>query len=115
MTSNTRYQRQVLIATSLSYVVVILDTSIVNVAVESISRTFGSGITGRRWVSNACPLPFASLLLTGGLLGDRFGAKKIYAVGLGLFALASALCGLATHLPGLVGARGLPGLGAALP
>jgi len=81
MTSNTRYQRQVLIATSLSYVVVILDTSIVNVAVESISRTFGSGITGLQWVINAYTLTFASLLLTGGLLGDRFGAKKIYAVG----------------------------------
>lgn len=114
MTSNTRYQRQVLIATSLSYVVVILDTSIVNVAVESISRTFGSGITGLQWVINAYTLTFASLLLTGGLLGDRFGAKKIYAVGLGLFALASALCGLATDLPELVGARVLQGLGAAL-
>ncbi|WP_443698040.1 MFS transporter, partial [Pseudomonas sp.] len=103
MTPNTRYQRQVLLATSLSYVVVILDTSIVNVAVESISRTFGSGISGLQWVINAYTLTFASLLLTGGLLGDRFGAKKIYAVGLGLFALASALCGLATDLPELVG------------
>lgn len=114
MELSTRYQRQVLIATSLSYVVVILDTSIVNVALESISTTFGSDITGLQWVINAYTLTFASLLLTGGLLGDRFGAKKIYALGLGLFALASALCGLATDLPELVGARVLQGLGAAL-
>lgn len=63
---------------------------------------------------NAYTLTFASLLLTGGLLGDRFGAKKIYAVGLGLFALASGLCGLANELPELVAARVLQGVGAAL-
>ncbi|UII63941.1 MFS transporter [Xanthomonas translucens] len=92
----------------------ILDTSIVNVALESISRTFGSDIAGLQWVINAYTLTFASALLTGGLLGDRFGAKKIYAAGLCLFAVASALCGLATGLPALVGARVLQGLGAAL-
>lgn len=114
MELNTRYQRQVLIATSLSYVIVILDTSIVNVALNSMSENFGSDIAGLQWVINAYTLAFASLLLTGGLLGDRFGAKKIYAIGLGVFALASALCGLAAHLPGLVGARALQGMGAAL-
>lgn len=114
MELSTRYQRQVLIATSISYVVVILDTSIVNVALHPISQTFGSDITGLQWVINAYTLTFASLLLTGGLLGDRFGAKKIYGVGLGLFALASVFCGLANELPELVGARVLQGIGAAL-
>ncbi|QNH14480.1 MFS transporter [Xanthomonas sp. SI] len=110
----TRGQRQVLIATSLSYVVVILDTSIVNVALESVSHTLGSDISGLQWVINAYTLTFASLLLTGGVLGDRFGAKRIYMAGLCLFALASASCGLATGLPALVGARVLQGSGAAL-
>lgn len=114
MEIKSRYQRQVLIATSLSYVVVILDTSIVNVALESISKTFDSDITGLQWVINAYTLTFASLLLTGGLLGDRCGARKIYGLGLVLFAVASALCGLATDLLQLVAARVLQGAGASM-
>lgn len=110
----TDYQRRVLFATSLSYVVVILDTSIVNVALDAISDALNSGISGLQWVINSYTLTFASLLLTGGLLGDRFGAKKIYSLGLLLFALSSAACGLITSLPELVFARTLQGVGAAL-
>lgn len=71
-----RLQRQVLIAPCRSYGVVILDTSIVNVALESIARDRDAGITALQWVINAYPLSFASLLLTGGLPGGgRFGAR----------------------------------------
>ncbi|QIH10762.1 MULTISPECIES: MFS transporter [unclassified Pseudomonas] len=114
MEQTSSYQRKVLIATSLSYVVVILDTSIVNVALESISSAFNSDISGLQWVINSYTLTFASLLLTGGLLGDRFGAKKIYSLGLILFSVSSALCGLAGNIYELVAARTFQGIGAAL-
>jgi len=71
------YQKRVLIATSLSYVIVILDTSIVNVALEPVAASLGSDIAGLQWVVNAYTLTFASLLLSGGALGDRIGAKTV--------------------------------------
>jgi len=110
----TDRQRQILLATSLSYVIVILDTSIVNVALEPIATRLNADVAGLQWVVNAYTLTFASLLLTGGALGDRLGAKRIYLTGLLLFATASALCGLAPTLPALIFARVLQGVGAAL-
>jgi DHA2 family methylenomycin A resistance protein-like MFS transporter len=107
-------QRRVLAATALSYVVVILDTSIVNVALERIADVFETGISGLQWVVNAYTLSFASLVLTGGALGDRLGARRIYLTGLGVFTLASALCGIAPGLPMLITARVLQGAGAAM-
>lgn len=107
-------QRRVLAAASLSYVVVILDTSIVNVALERIAGALATDIAGLQWVVNAYILSFASLLLTGGTLADRFGARSIYLAGLAVFTLASAWCGLAGDLSALVAARVLQGCGAAL-
>ncbi len=107
-------QRRVLAATAISYVVVILDTSIVNVALERIADAFTAGVAGLQWVVNAYTLAFASLLLTGGALGDRLGPRRIYLVGLAVFTLASALCGAATNLPVLIAARVLQGAGAAM-
>jgi DHA2 family methylenomycin A resistance protein-like MFS transporter len=106
--------RRVLAATVLSYVVVILDASIVNVALGRIGAAFGTGVTGLEWVVNAYTLSFASPLLSGGGLGDRLGARRIYFAGLGLFTVASALCGIAPTLPALVTFRILQGAGAAL-
>ncbi|MCW5221698.1 DHA2 family efflux MFS transporter permease subunit [Verminephrobacter aporrectodeae subsp. tuberculatae] len=107
-------QRRVLNATSLSYVIVILDTSIVNVALEPIAASLGASVAGLQWVVTAYTLAFASLLLSGGALGDRIGAKPTYIAGLLIFALASALCALAPSLPVLIAARVLQGIGAAL-
>ena len=107
-------QKRVLTATSLSYVVVILDTSIVNVALEPVAASLASDITGLQWVVNAYTLTFASLLLSGGVLGDRIGAKSVYVAGLLIFACASALCGFAPDLQILIAARILQGIGAAL-
>ncbi len=107
-------QPRVLAATAISYVVIILDTSIVNVALETIAKAFTIGITGLQWVVNAYTLAFASLLLTGGALGDRLGARRIYFAGLATFTLASALCGAAASLPALTAARILQGVGAAM-
>ncbi|MDT3250017.1 MFS transporter [Serratia sp. root2] len=114
MASLNQQQKRVLMATSLSYVIVILDTSIVNVALPPIAADLGTGLTGLQWVVSAYTLAFASLLLSGGALGDRLGARQVYLAGLAIFACASALCGLAGGLPLLVVARVLQGVGAAL-
>lgn len=107
-------RRRVLAATSISYVLVLLDASIVNVGLDSIAGALGTRTAGLQWVVNAYILAFASLLLTGGTLGDRFGARRVYLAGLAVFTLASALCGLAPNLPVLAAARALQGVGAAM-
>ncbi|RFU46825.1 MFS transporter [Paraburkholderia sp. DHOC27] len=111
---DARIARQALAATSMSYTLVLLDASIVNVALESIGATLGGSIAGLQWVVNAYTLSFASLLLTGGTLGDRLGARNVYTAGLALFAFASALCGFAPNLLMLCCARALQGVGSAL-
>ncbi|GGF41310.1 MFS transporter [Aliidongia dinghuensis] len=107
-------RHRVLAATSVSYLIVMLDTSIVNVALERIAGELGIAIAGLQWLVSAYTLAFASLLLTGGTLGDQWGPRRVYGAGLALFAGASTLCGLAATLPGLVVARALQGAGAAL-
>ncbi|QGZ63149.1 MFS transporter [Paraburkholderia acidisoli] len=107
-------RRRVLWATSISYVVVILDTSIVNVALERIGANLAGGVAGLQWVVNAYTLTFASLLLSGGTLGDRLGARPVYIAGLAVFTAASAWCGAAPGLASLTFGRVLQGVGAAL-
>jgi DHA2 family methylenomycin A resistance protein-like MFS transporter len=107
-------QRRILAATSVSYVIVVLDTSIVNVALERISVSLATDIAGLQWVMNAYTLAFASLLLTGGTLGDRWGARNVYLAGLAVFTLASAACGMAGDLRSLIASRVLQGVGAAM-
>src|SRR5476651_2715306 len=114
MISSPDAPQRVLMATCLSYVVVILDTSIVNVALEPIAMALHADISGLQWVVNAYTLAFASLLLSGGMLGDRLGAKNVYLGGLLLFGLASALCGMATSLPMLITSRVIQAIGAAM-
>src|SRR6218665_1118357 len=75
MKNQSLLQQRVLAATSISYIVVILDTSIVNVALERISNALHTHISGLQWVVNAYTLAFACLLLSGGTLGDRWGAR----------------------------------------
>ncbi|MEM5312928.1 MFS transporter [Paraburkholderia sp. JHI869] len=113
-THSSEQQRRVLWATSISYVVVILDTSIVNVALERIGASLAGGVSGLQWVVNAYTLTFASLLLSGGTLGDRLGARHVYMAGLAVFTVASALCGAAPSLALLTLGRVVQGVGAAL-
>lgn len=103
-----------LAALSLGIVVVQLDITIVNVALDQIGGLMQGGVAGLQWVVNGYTLAFASLLLTGGALGDRFGAKRLYLAGFALFTLASLACGLAPNGPILIAARVGQGLGAAL-
>ncbi|AMP12597.1 MFS transporter [Collimonas pratensis] len=113
-TDSSRQARQVLAATSISYTIVLLDASIINVGLEQIGDSFNSGVSGLQWIVNAYTLTFASFLLTGGTLGDRLGARNIYLAGLAVFTLASALCGFAPDLATLACARALQGVGSAM-
>src|SRR6266508_1715253 len=92
---------------------VMLDNTIVNVALPSIQRDLGAGVAGLQLVLDAYVLVFASLLLTVGSLGDRFGRRWVFRAGLVVFTASSALCGLAPSLAALVGGRALQAVGSA--
>ena len=81
---------------------VMLDNTVVNVALPSIRRELEAGLSGLALVLDAYILVFASLLLTAGSLGDRFGRRRVFRAGLVVFTASSALCGLAPALPALV-------------
>jgi len=106
--------RLTLIATSLGFVLVILDVTVVNVALERIQTSLSTNVTGLQWIINAYTLVFASLLLTAGALGDRFGAKRIFVIGFALFTIASLACGMAGSISTLIAGRIVQGVGAAL-
>lgn len=108
------YPRITLAAASLGFVVVLLDVSVVNVALDALRTSFSTDVAGLQWVVNAYTLVFAALLLMAGALGDRFGARAIFTTGFVLFTLASLGCGLAPTLATLVAARLAQGVGAAL-
>lgn len=102
-----------LLATSFGFALIQLDVTVVNVALPRIGADLGTGTAGLQWVVDGYALAFAALLLGAGSLGDGFGARRVYLAGLGLFALASLLCGLAGGAATLVAARALQGVGAA--
>jgi MFS transporter, DHA2 family, methylenomycin A resistance protein len=103
-----------LAALSVGVVVVQIDVTVVNVALDEIQGLMQGGVAGLQWVVNGYTLAFASLLLTGGALGDRFGARRLYLAGFALFTLASLACGLAPTGTVLIAARVAQGLGGAL-
>src|SRR5947208_8704727 len=103
-----------LLALCLGYFMTILDVTIVNVALVNIKAHLGAKVTGLQWIVDGYALVFASLLLTGGALGDRRGRRTVFLAGLALFTLASTLCSLAPTLLVLKIARAFQGLGAAL-
>jgi EmrB/QacA subfamily drug resistance transporter len=92
---------------------VMLDNTVVNVALPSIQRELEAEVSGLALVLDAYILVFASLLLTAGSLGDRYGRRRVFRTGLVVFTASSALCGLAPSLPALVGGRALQAVGAA--
>jgi MFS transporter, DHA2 family, methylenomycin A resistance protein len=100
--------------TCLGCVVVLLDVSIVNVALQRISDGLGGKVSDLQWIVDAYTLAFASFLLSAGTAGDRYGNKEVFAAGFVLFTLASVFCGTATTMAILIAARVLQGLGAAL-
>jgi EmrB/QacA subfamily drug resistance transporter len=107
-------RRWVLAATVLGSSIAFVDGTVVNVALPVIQERLGASVRGAQWIVESYALGLSSLLLVGGALGDRFGRRRVFAAGVALFAVASALCGLAQDVHQLVAARALQGLGAAL-
>jgi EmrB/QacA subfamily drug resistance transporter len=93
---------------------IMLDNTIVNVALPSIQRDLNIGISELEWVFNGYALTFGVLMLTGGKLADLLGRRSIFIAGLVIFTLASLFCGLATSAGWLIGARVVQGVGSAL-
>src|SRR6476619_1151486 len=100
--------------TSLALFMVTLDNLVVTTALPVIREDLNSGLSGREWTVNAYTLSFAVLLLTGAALGDRFGRRRMFTIGLSIFTGASALAALAPSIDALVVARAVQGMGAAL-
>ncbi|MBV9047604.1 MAG: MFS transporter [Solirubrobacterales bacterium] len=98
----------------LAQLMIVLDTTIVNVALPAIQRELGFGQGSLTWVINAFLVTFASLLLLAGRLGDLFGRRRVFLAGVTVFTAASLLCGLAPSQGALIGARFLQGIGAAM-
>src|SRR5215204_3365640 len=100
--------------TSAAAFMVTLDNLVVTTALPSIRADLGASIEGLEWTVNGYTLAFAVLLLTGAALGDRFGRRRMFVIGIGIFTLASAAAALAPSTGALIAARGLQGLGAAI-
>jgi EmrB/QacA subfamily drug resistance transporter len=106
--------RWVLLTTVLGSGLVMLDGTVVNVALARIGTDLGAGFAALQWTVNAYTLSLASLILLGGSLGDHLGRRRVFVVGVVWFALASLLCGLAPNLELLIAGRALQGVGGAL-
>ena len=106
--------RWTLAATILGSSMVFIDGTVVNVALPALQTKLNATATDVQWVVEAYTLFLAALLLFGGSLGDRFGRRKIYAIGIAVFALASIWCGLAPNIAQLIVARAVQGVGGAL-
>jgi len=103
-----------LLVLCLGDLMIVLDTTIVNVALPSIRVDLGFSQTSLAWVVNAYLLTFGGFLLLGGRLGDLFGHRRLFLIGIGFFTAASLACGLASTQGLLVAARAIQGLGAGL-
>ena len=104
----------VLAATILGSSITFIDSTVVNVALPVLQREMGTDIIGAQWIVEAYSLMLSALILVGGSLGDRWGRKRIFSVGLLLFAVASAGCGLSQTTAHLIVARAVQGVGAAM-
>ena len=105
--------RLVLIASSLAVLFAQIDTSVVNLALKSIGSDLHAGISAMQWVVDAYNLVYASLLLTGGTLGDLYGRRRIFVLGIALFIVGTLVCALAPNATVLIAGRVVSGLGAA--
>src|SRR6195256_1756980 len=111
MTSRRPHAGWTFAITAIALFMVVLDNLVVTTALPSIRADLGSGVQALEWTVNAYTLVYAVLLLTGAALGDRFGRRRMFAVGLTLFTAASAAAALATTTDALIAARALQGFG----
>src|SRR5262245_63518633 len=100
-------RRWVLAATILASSMGFMDGTVVNIALPALQATMGATIADVQWVVEAYTLFLAALMLTGGALGDRLGRKRVFAVGVAVFAASSIACGLAPTMGTLIASRGL--------
>ncbi len=114
MTSRRPHPGWTFAITAIALFMVVLDNLVVTTALPSIRADLGSGVQALEWTVNAYTLTFAVLLLTGAALGDRFGRRRMFTIGLGLFTLASAAAALAPSTELLIAARAVQGAGAAI-
>ena len=103
-----------LLAVSFGLFMIMLDNTVVNVALPSIQRSLDADQSELEWVVVSYALTFATFMLTGGKLADYFGRRRLFIIGLAIFTLASLACGLAPSAGFLIGARAVQGLGAAI-
>ncbi|WP_432080458.1 MFS transporter [Streptomyces sp. WAC 04229] len=104
----------ILLTTVLGSSMALLDSTVVNVALPRIGRDLDADLAALQWTVNAYMVTLAGLILLGGALGDRFGRRRIFVIGVLWFAAASLLCGLAPNAGVLIAARALQGIGGAL-
>jgi EmrB/QacA subfamily drug resistance transporter len=114
LTYGSSQGRWVLAATVGGSAVASISTTVVGIALPAIGRDFGTGLATLQWVVTAYTLTLAGLLLVAGALGDRYGRRRVFTIGVVWFALASLLCCVAWNPSALIGARALQGVGAAL-
>jgi EmrB/QacA subfamily drug resistance transporter len=106
--------RWIVAAAVLGSSMAMLDATVVNVALPTIGKDLNTSLAGLQWTITAYTLTLAGLILLGGALGDRFGRRRVFLIGVIWFAVASAMCGLAPDIGVLIGARALQGIGGAL-
>jgi len=112
--SDATVKRITLVACILGSGIALLDGTVVNVALPTIQRALGGGLAAQQWVSNAYLLTLGSLILVGGSLGDLYGERKVFALGVAGFGAASVLCAVSPSIGVLVVARALQGVAGAL-
>src|SRR5437868_11056234 len=102
----------ILVAICLGLFIVQLDTTVVNLALPSIQASLGSNVSTLQWIVDAYNLAIASLLLSGGALGDLYGRRRLFLIGQAIFTLSSIACGIAPSSGILLAARAIQGVGA---
>src|SRR3954453_4178293 len=107
-------KRLTLVACILGSSIALLDSTVVNVALPTIQRALGGGLAAQQWVANGYLLTLGSLILVGGSLGDVFGERRVFALGVAGFGVTSLACALAPSIGALIGARALQGVAGAL-
>lgn len=107
-------QRATVGVSCLAVAMLMLDISVINTALSDIASGLDTGLTGLQWVVDAYTLPLAATVLTAGALADRLGRRRLFVIGMVVFTLASAACGIAGDIGMLVVARAVQGLGAAV-
>src|SRR5205085_4150429 len=98
MEAGARSRRWTLVAVCATTFMLLVDITIVNVALPSVQRSLHASLTGLQWVVDAYAITLAALILTAGSLADRYGRRLLFAVGVSIFTLASFLCGIAPNV-----------------